>query len=135
MGDAAVEGAADDGAAGLEDIGAAEVLPQAERDGRQDKAGAAAAAEVGVVVAGGIGLIGGLHDSPMVMGVRLLDDTLGEDAWGEPRRNFWASALTMETVSLSQVSNWEKSSSGNESTAAGGGQAESAAGPAAICNP
>ena len=48
MGDAAIEGAANDGAAGFKDVGAAEVLPQAERDGRQHEAGAAAAAEVGI---------------------------------------------------------------------------------------
>ena len=40
MGDAAVEGPADDGAAGLEHVGAAEVLPQAERNRRQLQAGA-----------------------------------------------------------------------------------------------
>jgi len=50
VGDAAVEGAADHGAASLEDVGAAKVLPQAERDGRQHQAGAATAAEDGVLV-------------------------------------------------------------------------------------
>ncbi len=33
MGHATIEGAAKDGAAGLEDIGTTEVLPQAQRDG------------------------------------------------------------------------------------------------------
>ncbi len=53
VGDAAVEGAANHGAAGLKDIRAAKVLPQAEGDGGQHEAGVAATAEDGVVIAGG----------------------------------------------------------------------------------
>ncbi len=67
MRDAAIEGAADHGAAGLEDVGAAEVLPQAERDGRQHEAGVAAAAKVGVVVAGGIGNVGSFHNTRILV--------------------------------------------------------------------
>ena len=62
--DAAVEGAADHGAAGLKDIRPAKVLPEAERDGRQHEAGVAAAAKVGAVVTRGIGNVGGFHDFP-----------------------------------------------------------------------
>src|SRR5208337_5015691 len=62
--DTAIEGAADHGAASFENIGAAEVLPQAKRDGRKHKAGVAAAAEDGVVVASGVGNVGGFHKSP-----------------------------------------------------------------------
>ena len=41
MGDAQIEGAAHHGAAVLKDIDAAEVVPQAQRDGRQAQAAAA----------------------------------------------------------------------------------------------
>ena len=55
--DAAVERAADHGAAGLEHVRAAEIVPEAERDGRQVEAAPAAAAEGGVPVAGRVWLI------------------------------------------------------------------------------
>ena len=55
MGDAEVEGAAHDRAAGLERPIAAEVLPQPERDGRQQQAAAAAAAVDHALVAIGGG--------------------------------------------------------------------------------
>jgi hypothetical protein len=58
MRNAAIEGAADDGASGFEDIGSAEVLPQAERNRRKDEAGAATAAKDGVVIASWIGNVG-----------------------------------------------------------------------------
>lgn len=45
MGKAPIEGTADYGAAGFKDVFTAEVLPEAERDGRQNQAGASAAAE------------------------------------------------------------------------------------------
>ena len=44
MGDAEVEGAAQDGALGVEGVGVAEVVPQAERDGGQLQTAASAAA-------------------------------------------------------------------------------------------
>src|SRR5690606_23521211 len=60
VGDAEVEGAAHDGAAGLVGVNAAKVVPEAEREQREVEAGASAAAEVGGgVVAGGGG--GGGH--------------------------------------------------------------------------
>ena len=46
MGDAAVEGPANDRAPGFEGILAAEILPEPEGDGRQLQAGSAAAAEI-----------------------------------------------------------------------------------------
>ncbi len=43
MGDAVIEGILQDGAAGFEDIGTTEILPQAQRDRRQFQARPAAA--------------------------------------------------------------------------------------------
>ncbi len=57
MGDAAVEGAADDGAAGLEHVAAAEIVPEAEGDGRQIEARTAAAAIGHGLIAAGSGFV------------------------------------------------------------------------------
>lgn len=58
MSDAQVEGAAQHGASVLQRINAAEVVPQAEGDGRQEQAAAAGAAVWHGVVAGGGSLVG-----------------------------------------------------------------------------
>jgi hypothetical protein len=68
VGDAQVEGAAQDGAAGLEYVLAAEVLPQAQRDRRQVQAAAAGPAIGHGVIAGGIGDVGLLHGGDPVWG-------------------------------------------------------------------
>ncbi len=58
VGDAAIEGATNDGAAGLEDIGSAEVLPQAQRHRGKDDSGPSTTPKLGVFVALLIGNIG-----------------------------------------------------------------------------
>jgi hypothetical protein len=47
---ATIKCTAENGTAGLKNIGSAEVLPQAEGDGRQDQAKSAAAAEFGALI-------------------------------------------------------------------------------------
>jgi hypothetical protein len=58
VGDPEVKSPTQNGAASLEHIGAAEILPQAQGDGRQVKPAAPAAAIGHGVVAGGVGDVG-----------------------------------------------------------------------------
>ena len=73
MSDSAVEGAADDGATGFKYVGPAEVLPEAERDGRQNQAGIAAAAEAGLLISIRVWFVCTLHrSSPLCLGISSL---------------------------------------------------------------
>jgi hypothetical protein len=50
VGYAAIEGAANRGTSSLEDVCAAKVLPETERDGRKDNAGSATTTKLGILV-------------------------------------------------------------------------------------